>query len=161
MLVYREELDTWAPGAHTGTFRGNQLAMAAGAATLRYVREHRLDLRAAAVGERIVRELRRVQADRPCVGEVRGRGLMIGVEIVQPDGEPDELGARPTAPALAGAVRAECLARGLLVELGGRDESVVRLLPPLIITDEQADSVLSRLADAVAAAERAHPGAAR
>jgi len=87
----------------------------------------------------------------PCVGEVRGRGLMIGIEIVEPHAAPDALGARPAAPALASAVRAECLARGLIVELGGRHDTVVRLLPPLTITDAQATSVLDRLGEALAA----------
>ena len=58
------------------------------------------------------------------------------------------------APALAAAVQQECLDRGLIVELGGRHSAVVRLLPPLTLTDEQAAAVLDRFADALAAAER-------
>jgi diaminobutyrate-2-oxoglutarate transaminase len=81
---------------------------------------------------------------------------MIGVEVVEPGAAPDALGARPPAPALARAIRAECLERGLIVELGGRQGAVLRLLPPLVITEEQADAVLERLADAVTAAEAAH-----
>ncbi|MCG0070024.1 aspartate aminotransferase family protein, partial [Streptomyces tricolor] len=63
----------------------------------------------------------------------------------------------PAAPELAAAVQRECLQRGLIVELGGRHASVVRLLPPLTISDEQATAVLDRLADAVTAAARHHP----
>ncbi|GAA3144882.1 hypothetical protein GCM10017687_72290 [Streptomyces echinatus] len=62
----------------------------------------------------------------------------------------------PAAPGLATAVQRECLQRGLIVELGGRHASVVRLLPPLTISDEQATAVLDRLADAVAAVARHH-----
>lgn len=81
---------------------------------------------------------------------------MIGVELVDPDAvSPDDL-VPPAAPALARAVQQECLARGLIVELGGRHSAVVRLLPPLTLTDEQATAVLDRFADALAAAERAH-----
>jgi diaminobutyrate-2-oxoglutarate transaminase len=156
VIVYREELDSWAPGAHTGTFRGNQLAMAAGAATLRYVAEASLVQRAAEVGDRIMRELRAVQSRQACIGDVRGRGLMIGIEIVQPDAEPDARGARPAAPAIAREIRSQCLHRDLMVELGGRNDAVVRLLPPLTITAEEAATVVERLADAVAAAERAY-----
>ncbi|MFE3996126.1 diaminobutyrate--2-oxoglutarate transaminase family protein [Streptomyces goshikiensis] len=147
VIVYRAELDVWAPGAHAGTFRGNQLAMAAGTATLAYVRENGLAERAATLGDRMLAALRGLIPAHPCVGDVRGRGLMIGVELIDPD-----TGA--AAPALAAAVRRECLDRGLIVELGGRHSSVVRLLPPLTVTDEQATAVLDRLADAIPAAGR-------
>lgn len=151
VIVYHEDLDCWRPGAHAGTFRGNQLAMAAGAATLAYVRENKLADRAAVLGARMLGQLQGLAANHPCVGDVRGRGLMIGVELVAPaTGDP-----APPAPALAAAVRRECLSRGLIVELGGRQGSVVRLLPPLTLTDEQAVAVLDRFADALAAAERA------
>ncbi|MFE9846314.1 diaminobutyrate--2-oxoglutarate transaminase family protein [Streptomyces goshikiensis] len=147
VIVYRAELDVWAPGAHAGTFRGNQLAMAAGTATLAYVRENGLAQRAAALGDRMLAALRGLIPAHPCVGDVRGRGLMLGVELIDPD-----TGA--AAPGLASAVRRECLDRGLIVELGGRHSSVVRLLPPLTVTDEQATAVLDRLADAIPAAGR-------
>ncbi|WP_084714659.1 diaminobutyrate--2-oxoglutarate transaminase family protein [Streptacidiphilus rugosus] len=154
-IVYRAELDVWAPGAHAGTFRGNQLAMAAGAATLRFVREQGLDARAAELGTRMLARLRGLQRELPVIGDVRGRGLMLGVELVDREAAPDELGAFPAAPELAQAVRGEALRRGLIVELGGRYGSVVRLLPPLTMTDEQAEAVLERLAESIAAAARA------
>nr|WP_046779662.1 diaminobutyrate--2-oxoglutarate transaminase family protein [Streptomyces yangpuensis] len=147
VIVYRSGLDVWTPGAHAGTFRGNQLAMAAGTATLTFVRENRLAERAAVLGDRMLAALRGLASGHPCIGDVRGRGLMIGLELVDPD-----TGA--AAPALAAAVRQECLERGLIVELGGRHGAVVRLLPPLTLTDEQAAAVLDRLADAIPAAAR-------
>ncbi|MCX5404190.1 diaminobutyrate--2-oxoglutarate transaminase family protein [Streptomyces sp. NBC_00335] len=147
VIVYRAELDQWAPGAHAGTFRGNQLAMAAGTATLAYVRENGLAERARTLGARMLAALRGLMPAHPCVADVRGRGLMIGVELADPDtGE--------ASPDLAVAVRQACLDRGLIVELGGRHSSVVRLLPPLTLTDEQASAVLDRLADAISAATR-------
>ncbi|WP_131765265.1 diaminobutyrate--2-oxoglutarate transaminase family protein [Candidatus Protofrankia californiensis] len=152
VIAYREDLDGWAPGAHTGTFRGNQLAMVAGTATLRFVRSEALELRAAEVGARMLAGLRTIAASHPCVGDVRGRGLMLGLELVDPDADPDVVGARPANPHLAALVRTECLGRGLIVELGGRHDSVVRLLPPLTITDAEADRVLAILADAFEAA---------
>ncbi|MER6273409.1 diaminobutyrate--2-oxoglutarate transaminase family protein [Streptomyces sp900105755] len=200
VVVYRDDLDVWEPGAHAGTFRGNQLAMAAGTATLAHVRENALAERAGLLGARMLSQLRRLQDDFACVGDVRGRGLMIGVELVDPEGEgpPGETddqvgetddrardtgaqvgrdavaaarsgaesaaqtgwdgaprhGPSPAAPELASAVQRACLERGLIVELGGRHAGVVRLLPPLTITDEQADAVLDRLADAVTAVAR-------
>ncbi|MFK4146811.1 diaminobutyrate--2-oxoglutarate transaminase family protein [Streptomyces sp. NPDC004065] len=158
VVVYHEDLDVWGPGAHAGTFRGNQLAMAAGTATLAHVRENRLAERAAELGSRMLSRLSELERTYPCVGEVRGRGLMIGLEFVDPDGAQGPCGARPAAPALAAAVQRECLHRGLIVELGGRGGSVVRLLPPLTISDEQAAAVLDRLAEAVGAAARSQPG---
>jgi diaminobutyrate-2-oxoglutarate transaminase len=159
VIVYTSELDAWEPGAHAGTFRGNQLAMAAGAATLAYVRENRLADRAATLGARMLGRLEGLAAAHACIGDVRGRGLMIGVELVDPDSaDPAAPGAAapPADPVLAAAVQRACLDRGLIVELGGRHSGVVRLLPPLTLTDEQAEAVLDRFADALAAAERAH-----
>ncbi|MFE0033737.1 diaminobutyrate--2-oxoglutarate transaminase family protein [[Kitasatospora] papulosa] len=159
VIVYRSELDLWQPGAHAGTFRGNQLAMAAGAATLAYVRENRLAERAGTLGARMLAALQALSADHPSIGDVRGRGLMIGIELVDPEAGPPTVTAEngsapPPDPALATAVQQECLRRGLIVELGGRHGAVVRLLPPLTLTDEQATAVVDRLADALRAAER-------
>ncbi|MFF0758460.1 diaminobutyrate--2-oxoglutarate transaminase family protein [Streptomyces sp. NPDC003631] len=166
VVVYRDDLDVWQPGAHAGTFRGNQLAMAAGTATLAYVRENGLAERAEALGRRMLARLASLMDEFPFIGDVRGRGLMIGMEIVDAEATPGPMsqdpptadarrtGPLPAAPALAAAVQQECLRRGLIVELGGRHGSVVRLLPPLTITDEQTSAVLDRLADAVAAVAR-------
>ncbi|MFE7109786.1 diaminobutyrate--2-oxoglutarate transaminase family protein [Streptomyces sp. NPDC057575] len=155
VIVYRSELDTWQPGAHAGTFRGNQLAMAAGTATLAFVRENGLAERAAILGARMLARLQALATHHPTIGDVRGRGLMIGIELVDPDAAaPGDSPEPPPAPALAATVQQECLRRGLIVELGGRHSTVVRLLPPLTLTDEQATAVVDRLADALAAAER-------
>jgi diaminobutyrate-2-oxoglutarate transaminase len=154
VVVYRGELDRWAPGAHAGTFRGNQLAMAAGLAVLRHIVREGLPAHAATMGARLERHLLALQRERACVGDVRGRGLMLGAEIVTPDTRPDACGARPADGHLARRVQAECLARGLIVELGGRHDAVVRFLPPLIVTAEQVDDIAERFAAAVEAAER-------
>jgi diaminobutyrate-2-oxoglutarate transaminase len=152
VIVYHEDFDGWQPGAHTGTFRGNTLAMAAGTATLRFVAEEGLADRAAEAGERMMARLDALRPELPAIGDARGRGLMIGVELVDAAGEPDRCGSLPPAPELAARVRAACLANGLIVELGGRHDTVVRLLPPLTITDDQIEAVLDRLAEAISAA---------
>ncbi|MFF4474334.1 aminotransferase class III-fold pyridoxal phosphate-dependent enzyme [Streptomyces sp. NPDC001599] len=165
VLVHREDLGE--PDRTAGAFRGNQLALAAGAATLAHVREHRLAEHAATLGGRMLAGLRALAAEFPCVGDVRGRGLMAGVELVAPDRAPDvpAHGARPgtavrpgTPADLATAVRRECLRRGLIVDITGPRANVVRLLPPLIVTEEQMSAVLDRLADAVRAVDRDRPG---
>jgi diaminobutyrate-2-oxoglutarate transaminase len=154
VIVYRSSLDRWTEGAHAGTFRGHQLAMAAGTATIKYVREHDLAARARKVGERLERALREAARQYPVVGDVRGRGLMLGLEVVYPDAAPDPLGARPAAPGLARRLRAAAFERGLLVELGGHHGAVLRLLPPLTITDAEADRVIGILTDALAQLSR-------
>jgi diaminobutyrate-2-oxoglutarate transaminase len=154
VIVYRAELDRWAPGAHAGTFRGNQLAMVAGIATMEVIREQALDRHAAAMGERLLNELLSVARRSRCVGDVRGRGLMIGVEIVAPDGAVDATGAHPPAPAVARRIQAEALRRGLILELGGRHDCVVRFLPPLVVTAEQIDEIARIFGDTVTAAEQ-------
>ncbi|TAN51159.1 MAG: aminotransferase class III-fold pyridoxal phosphate-dependent enzyme [Methylococcaceae bacterium] len=149
VVVYHQDLDRWQPGAHAGTFRGNQLAMAAGAATLRFIREHRLERHAAAMGERLLAHLQRIRQAARCLGEVRGRGLMIGAEIVDASAGVDHLGAYPPSRDLARRIQTACLQRGLIVELGGRQGSVVRLLPPLIVSAEQVDAIAAILEEAV------------
>lgn len=154
VVVYRAELDQWQPGAHAGTFRGNQMAMAAGAATIEFVRTHRLDQHAQIMGERLLSHLRHAQASLRSFGDVRGRGLMIGVEIIDKNGRPDAGGAYPAAPELARKIQSQALNRGLIMELGGRNGSVVRFLSPLIVTAEEVDTIASIFCDAAQAAER-------
>ncbi len=157
VVVYDAAFDRWAPGAHAGTFRGNQMAMAAGAATLRYILENHLADHARLMGERLLAHLRETQRHARCIGDVRGRGLMIGVEIVDANQPPDARGSYPAHPALAGKIQAECLKRGLILELGGRHDSVVRFLPPLIVTVQQVDTIAAIFDEAVQAAEQATP----
>lgn len=150
VIIYREELDRWMPGSHAGTFRGNQLGMAAGLATLQVIREEGLVENAARMGERLAAHLREIQRDFPILGDVRGRGLMLGAEIIDPEGPEDALGAPAQGGDIARAVRAECLSRGLIIELGGRHGAVARFLPPLIVTAEQVDAIAGIFREACA-----------
>lgn len=152
VMVYRDWLDTWQPGAHAGTFRGNQMAMATGSAVMRYLKEHRVPEHAAAMGDRLREHLLILQRDFPQLGDIRGRGLMLGVELVDPAGAPDAQGHPPQHARLAPLVQRECLKRGLILELGGRHGAVVRFLPPLVITAAQIDQVAQIFSKAVAAA---------
>ncbi|MDO7926817.1 diaminobutyrate--2-oxoglutarate transaminase [Pseudomonas sp. KFB-139] len=137
VVVYREELDTWKPGSHAGTFRGNQMAMAAGAATLRHIISEDLPGHTDVMGQRLMSSLRQLQSDYPCLGQVRGRGLMVGVEIVSDTPGDSRVPAADTA--LAQAIQRQCLHLGVILELGGRHGAVVRFLPPLIIQAEEVD----------------------
>ena len=155
VVVYRDWLDTWQPGAHAGTFRGNQMAMAAGSAVMRYLVEHKVCEHAAAMGDRLSEHLHILQRDFPQLGDIRGRGLMLGVELVDPNGAPDALGHPPAYARLAPLVQRECLKRGLILELGGRHGAVVRFLPPLVITAAEIDQVAEIFGRALAAATTA------
>ncbi|NOT12939.1 MAG: aminotransferase class III-fold pyridoxal phosphate-dependent enzyme, partial [Methylococcaceae bacterium] len=93
--------------------------------------------------------LRNIQKDKPQIGDVRGRGLMIGVEVVNPVDLPDALGVYPPNRKLACRIQTECLKRGLIVELGGRQGSVVRFLPSLIVTANEIDLIGTIFAEAV------------
>ena len=154
VVIYDKDLDLWQSGAHAGTFRGNTLAMAAGLATLDVIREEGLPRHAALMGARMTRHLREIQGECAMIGDVRGRGLMIGVEIVDPMGQPDALGHYPADGPMGRRIQQECLARGLIVEMGGRHGAVARFLPPLVITGEQVDAVCAIFRDACIAAMR-------
>ncbi|CAM4403488.1 aspartate aminotransferase family protein [Paenibacillus tarimensis] len=154
VVVYDESLDKWEPGAHAGTFRGNQLAMAAGLAVIRYIRENRLAAHAEQLGARLRVQLEAIQSETGCIGEVRGKGLMLGAEIVDRRLPQDCIGSYPQHPELARRVQRYCLEKGLILELGGRYDSVVRFLPPLTVTDEQVDEIAAIFHEAVLAAER-------
>ncbi|SDI16980.1 diaminobutyrate-2-oxoglutarate transaminase [Pseudomonas flavescens] len=152
VMVYQDWLDSWQPGAHAGTFRGNQMAMAAGSAVIRYIETHDLVAHAAAMGQRLRGHLLDLQRRVPQLGDVRGLGLMLGAEVVDPHGRADAQGHAPHDGVLASRIQRECLKRGLILELGGRHGSVVRFLPPLIINAEQVDQVARVFARAVQAA---------
>jgi diaminobutyrate-2-oxoglutarate transaminase len=127
-IAYDAALDTWGPGAHIGTFRGHQVAMAAGAAALDYTLEHDLPAHAGRLGELALGTLREAAKELESVGEVRGRGLMIGIELVR------DAHTREPWRELADELRRACCGRGLIIELGGHYGNVARLLPPLVLT---------------------------
>ena len=137
--VYHEDLDTWGPGGHTGTFRGYNVAMRAAVRAIDYIEDHDLLAHATDLGTDIRKRLARV--DSPLVAQVRGLGLFVGAEMVDEDGNPDA--------AVVSAVRRRCMERGVLVWGGGRDDNVLRLLPPLVMTREQAETGLDIVCDAI------------
>jgi len=149
VVVYDESLDDWEPGAHAGTFRGHQLAMAAGRVTMRRVMEDDLDEHAAEMGARLRQPLEELAERFDAVGDVRGRGLMLGVEFVDLEAATDGETPPPNGD-LASAVSSACFDRGLLIETGGRDSAVARFLPPLVVTPEQVDEIASIFTEAVA-----------
>ncbi|WP_041394767.1 pyridoxal phosphate-dependent class III aminotransferase [Photobacterium profundum] len=151
LLIFNKSIDTWLPGEHTGTFRGNQLAMATGATTLQIIRRDNLVDHAQKAGQYLREGIERIAQYTDCIAEVRGKGLMLGVEIVKPNGAKNKFGEPEADPELTVNIQRAALERGLIIEKGGRQGSVLRFLPPLIITFEQIDFVLDALSKAIIA----------
>ncbi|SDG77131.1 diaminobutyrate-2-oxoglutarate transaminase [Pseudomonas benzenivorans] len=152
LLGIKRQFDAWAPGAHTGTFRGNQMAMAAGMTTLEVLQRQALTAQAERRGNWLKQQLTLLQQRYPALGQVRGRGLMLGIEIVDERQRPDGLHSYPMDARLAAAIQQHCFSHGLLLERGGRNGNVVRLLPPLIIDEEQCALLIARFEQALIAA---------
>jgi len=147
-IAYREALDTWPPGKHIGTFRGNVTAYAAGAAALNFMVRTNLAGHVAALGTWVLNQLERIEKESAFIGEVRGKGLMIGVEFVK-----DKVTKEP-ASGSAKKVRSYCHKHGLLIEIGGHYDNVARFLPPLVLTKDLAEKGLEIFFDAVASLEK-------
>ncbi len=142
ILLYHEKYDSWHSGAHTGTFRGNQLALIAGKATLDYINENNLLDHVNQVGSYLKHGLFTLKSKYPCIGDIRGRGLMLGAEIV----DVSSTNKTPKGDGiLAKAIKMACFANGLIIETGGRNSAVLRFLPPLVISEQEINQVLIRL----------------
>ena len=139
--IYREEFDTWGPSAHAGTFRGHVPAMIAGARAIEYIDDHDLLDRAAALGSYLRERLEECAGTCPSMVDVRGRGLLVGAEFVDEDGSP--------LPSVVEEIQDRCLRRGLIVWTAGIEGHVLRLLPPLVLTDEQARVGMGILTDVI------------
>lgn len=130
----------WPPGTHSNTFGGNLLASAASLAALQFMEKEDLGTRAQHLGNHFMMRLRELQSRYPAaIGDVRGLGLMIGVEIVKPDGSID--------PDTRDRIVVEGFKEGIVLLPCG--DSVIRFCPPLVITDEEADTGLDRFEEAL------------
>jgi 4-aminobutyrate aminotransferase len=137
----RADLMTWPPGTHASTFGGNPVSCAAALATLKLLRE-RLVANAADVGAHLMHRLRSLMDRHPLIGDVRGRGLMVGVELVK------DRSTKERASAERDAVVSAAFRRGLLTL--GAGKNVVRFSPPLVLTREHADQAVQIFDEAVA-----------
>lgn len=132
----REFMDRWQPGSHGGTYGGNVVACAAAEATVRVLQEEGLVENAAHLGEKLLARLQTLQDRYPGLGDVRGLGLMVGVELVVPGGRtPDKNRTK--------AIQRACLEAGLLLLTCGTDENVIRWIPPLIISEQELEEALN------------------
>jgi 4-aminobutyrate aminotransferase len=140
VAMARSEVMAWPPGAHASTFGGNPVSCAAALATIALL-EDELVANAASVGAHLLESLRAMAAKHPLVGDVRGRGLMIGVELVK------DRTTKARAGAERDAVVEAAFRRGLLVL--GAGKNAIRFSPPLVLTREQADVAVGILDEAL------------
>src|SRR5579872_821105 len=138
--------DAFRPGEHLSTFGGNPVCCAAGLANLEVMQAEHLPERSAALGERALVRLRALTEESSLVGEVRGLGLMIGIELVL------DRDSKEPAAAAAAEVRRHCREHGVLVGVGGQLGNVVRIQPPLVISEEELDEGLEVVARGLARA---------
>lgn len=158
VLAINKKFDAWQPAGHTGTFRGNQLAMAAAIQVLNEIANKDLANNAQVRGEYLRGEIQKLAQEYPCIGHVRGRGLMNGIEIVDERKPADHMGSYPADSELAAAIQKACFDNKLLLERGGRGGTVVRLLCPITITQEECQLVVERFKKAVGEAVKAVRG---
>jgi 4-aminobutyrate aminotransferase len=144
ICMTRAEIMDWPPGSHASTFGGNPVAIAAALATMDILEREGI-ANAAAVGGAMLSRLREWPARHPIVGDVRGRGLMIGIEIVQ------DQQTRGVAPALRDRIVTLAFERGLL--LLGCGETSLRLAPPLIVNRHEATIALDILEECLGVVE--------
>jgi len=147
MIARQSVIKKWTPGAHGNTYGGNPLACVAALKTIELV-ENGMMQNAAVVGEYILDALAEMQSRHPSIGDVRGKGLMIGVELVK------DKKTKAPAKQLRDALVHGCFERGLLTLGCGR--SSTRVMPPLMLPKELADEGLQIFEDALTEAEKKH-----
>lgn len=142
VMTSRADVMAWPPGAHASTFGGNPVACAAALATIKLLREKLIE-NAATVGEVFIDGLRELQEKHALIGDVRGKGLMLGVELVR------DRQTKERATSERDRVVEECFKRGLLILGAGRN--ALRLSPPLVLTQSQAATAIGILDEALSA----------
>ena len=150
ICMARAEIMDWIPGSHASTFGGNPISIAAALATMDVLEREGID-NAAQVGEFILNRLHGWKQTHPLIGDVRGRGLMIGIELVK------DKATREPAAALRNRVESLAFEKGLMIL--GCGETSLRLCPPLIVSKEEAAVALDILEEALTQVEKEHENA--
>jgi 4-aminobutyrate aminotransferase len=147
ICMTRAEVMDWAPGSHASTFGGNPVSIAAALATMDIIEREGMS-NAARVGELMMQRLRPWVETHPLIGDVRGRGLMIGIEVVK------DKATREPAPALRNRIETLAFERGLMML--GCGETSLRLSPPLIVNEHEAMVAIDILEEALTIVEKEH-----
>jgi 4-aminobutyrate aminotransferase len=147
VCMSRAEIMNWVPGSHASTFGGNPVSIAAALATMDVLEREGI-ANAAHVGGKMLERLHGWTETHPLVGEVRGRGLMIGIELVK------DKATREPATALRNRIETLAFERGLMIL--GCGETSLRLCPPLVVNEQEATVALDILEDALTRVEKEH-----
>jgi len=145
VCMSKAEIMDWVPGSHASTFGGNPVSLAAALATFDILKREAID-NAATVGARMLERLQGWKKSHALVGDVRGRGLMIGIELVK------NKETRESATELRNRVEMVAFEKGLVIL--GCGETSIRLCPPLIVTEDEATVALDILEDALTQVEK-------
>ncbi len=143
--------DSFQPGEHLSTFGGNPVSCAAAQANIAVLHDEGLIEHAAELGQWALEELRKLQTSHKLIGEVRGQGLMLGIELVK------DRATKEPATAEAARARTFCREAGVLIGVGGQFGNVLRLQPPLVITREQLAHAIATLAQALYITNKIRP----
>ena len=143
VVIYNKKLDKWTAGAHAGTFRGNQIAMAAGKVVMDRVSKPEFLQSVVEKGNYIRKALEELKDEVSIIGDIRGKGLMLGIEFVDPKAGTDLMGHPLASGSIAAEVQHQCFENHLVMEKGGRDGSVMRCLCALNVSYEDIDKMLS------------------
>ena len=135
-LIYKKSVEAWGPGDHIGTFRSNQVSLAATNGAFAFVEKYKVKEHAEAMGKKLMDELLKLKKGFPQIGDVRGKGLMIGLEFVE------GYESKKPNPIFTEAFKNACFQKGLLFEVGGHFSNVIRMVPPLIITPKIIDAAI-------------------
>ncbi len=137
----KEIMGRWSPGAHGTTFGGNPVSCAAACATIDKIERDGLLKNASTVGEYALKRLKAIQEKNNSIGDVRGLGLMIGIEFIKKDGSPDRESLKGT--------QKRCIENGLIIVECGIDKNIARLMPPLITRKSEMEKALDIFEEAL------------
>jgi len=141
-FIARDEIaDAFQPGDHLSTFGGNPVSCAASLANINYMEKNRILEETAKKGEILLDALKKINPKKVAIGEVRGKGLMVGVEIVR------DVESKTPATEEAGKIRAALREKGALIGVGGAFGNVLRIQPPLTITEEELVKFVDMIKD--------------
>ena len=135
-LIYRKDVEAWSAGDHIGTFRCNQVSLAAMNGALDFVEKYNLRSHVREMSDYFMDKLEDLKNHTQFIGQIRGKGLMIGIEFVK------DVETKEPFPEFVKRLKQVCLQHGLLFEVGGHYSNVVRFVPPLIITPKIIDSAV-------------------